>query len=73
MTFKSMTVREFRSEVSEQVAAYPDDALVYFGTGELSLLRVKDRGRDKTGKTVIQIEFNELYSVTFDPDSAPSS
>ncbi|WP_457425637.1 hypothetical protein [Roseateles sp. P5_E7] len=43
----------------------PEDTPIFFGGGNLSLYRLKNRGG---GEDLIQFEFNELYEVTMDPD-----
>lgn len=42
--------------------AMPDDTLISFGTGDLSLTRIKNRG-PYMGSTLEQFEFNEIYTV----------
>ena len=60
---KTITLGRLRRELDVWRDA-PDDTPVYFGSGDLSLLRLKDRGG---AKSLIQFEFAELYEVTLDP------
>ena len=62
MTLKTITVAELRVRLLDELNALPDDALVTFGNGDLSLYRPKDRG-PINGPRVVQIEFNEVYRV----------
>jgi hypothetical protein len=62
MTLKTITVAELRVRLLEELNALPDDALVTFGNGDLSLYRLKERG-PINGPRVVQIEFNEVYRV----------
>lgn len=64
---KTITIAELRVVLLNQLNAMSDNDEVYFGTGDLSLYRLKDRG-PVTGPRLAQIEFNEVYSVTADPD-----
>lgn len=66
---KTITVAQLRIELLNQLNALDDTDLVYFGAGDLSLYRLKDRG-PVTVPRLVQIEFNEVYSVTVDPDDA---
>lgn len=54
---QTMTVGELRQWLAE----YPDDAPLFFGVGDLSFSRVKNRG--PIGGHLAQVEFNELYQV----------
>lgn len=64
---KTITIGELRAEMLDQLNGLPDDARVFFGAGDLSLYRVKHRG-PIDGPALVGIEFNEVYSVTLDPD-----
>jgi len=57
---KTMTVGRLRGEL----ARYPDSAEIYFGDGQLSFNRIKNRG--PVGGDLLNLEFNELYEVTHD-------
>lgn len=66
---KTITLGELRSELT-RLLSYPDDTEIIFGQGDLSFYRFKTwlyRADDQTPKT-IDLEFNELYKVTVDPD-----
>lgn len=65
---KTMSGAEFKLRFGKLAAELKDDDEVYFGVGDLSFHRPKDRGATD-GPRLVQIEFNELYSVTLDPDT----
>lgn len=65
---KTISVGELRVRLLDQLNALPDDAVVYFGAGDLSLYRPKHRG-PVNGPILLQIEFNEVYRVTSGDDS----
>ncbi|WP_321368003.1 hypothetical protein [uncultured Desulfuromusa sp.] len=51
---KTITV----GELKQHIEGLPDNAEIFFGSGDLTFYRVKTRGDD-----LHQIEFNELYEV----------
>jgi hypothetical protein len=57
---KTITVGQLRREL----AVFSDDAPLFFGSGDLTFLRTKNRGGESE---LVQIEFGELYEVTHDP------
>jgi hypothetical protein len=61
---KTITLGELRRHMA-WTNGMPDDTPVFFGGGDLSLYRLKNRGGSED---VIQFEFSELYEVTMDPD-----
>lgn len=61
-TTKTMTGAEFRAHLAPLLASLKDDDLVFFGAGDLSLYRTKERGPNE-GPRMVQIEFNELYKI----------
>lgn len=65
---KKITVGELRARLLDQLNALDDDDEVMFAGGLLTVNRSKQRG-PKTGRKLIDIEFNELFKVTYDPDS----
>lgn len=67
MNSKTMTGAEFKQRFTDLIASLDDSDEVYFGAGDISLYRFKDRG-PRVGPRLVQIEFNEVYSVTADPD-----
>lgn len=70
---KTITVGELRRKL-EELLAQPDHAEVFFGGGDLSFYRLKNRGpRNPADGILYQVEFNELYEVTLDPDASPAS
>jgi hypothetical protein len=70
-TLKTIRVRDLQERLEREVFPFPDAELI-FGAGDISFYRPKNRGYASDGKTptLIQIEFNEVYTVTADPDSA---
>lgn len=69
MKLKTITVAQLRIELLNKLNALDDTDLVYFGAGDLSLHMPKERG-PVIGPKLVQIEFNEVYSVTVDQDDA---
>ena len=68
---KTITVGELRHALTS-LLSLPDDAEVFFGGGDLSYNRLKDRSSlDPKATRLMNIEFNELYKVTFDSDISP--
>jgi len=65
---KTMSGDEFKQRFGALLASLKDNDEVYFGAGDLSLYRFKDRGPVE-GPRMVQIEFNQVYSVTVDPDT----
>lgn len=62
---KTMDGATFRLHFLELAQSIRDDDQVFFGGGDLSFFRVKDRGPVE-GPRLIQIEFNETYKVDQD-------
>lgn len=65
-TLKLHTMDEIRHQLLNQLNGLPPDTMVYFGAGDLRLNRVKHRG-ERNGHPIVQIEFDEVYTVTLDP------
>lgn len=65
---KTITASELRVRMLDLLAELHDDDEVFFGSGDLSFNRVKDRG-PTVGRRLVQIEFNEAYSIQADPDA----
>ena len=63
---KMMTGEEFKLHFRELIDNLKDDDLVFFGSADLSMYRLKDRG-PKEGPRMVQIEFNELYKIIETP------
>ena len=61
---KMSTLGDLRQQM-QWTEALPPETPVYFGNGDLTLLRVKDRGGDRH---IAQFEFSEEYEVTLDPN-----
>lgn len=61
---KFMSGKEFRARFAHLVQTIEDEDLVYFGNADLSVLDVKDQGRNAQGQLMVQVIFNELYKVT---------
>lgn len=55
------------ADLLRELQGLPADTLVTFGQGNLSLMRIKNRG-PATGPAVMNFEFSELYTITHDPD-----
>jgi len=60
---KFMSGKEFRARFAHFVETIQEDDLVYFGNADLSVLDVKDQGRNQQGQAMVQVIFNELYEV----------
>jgi hypothetical protein len=67
---KTTTIGELRS-VLDHLQSLPDGTEVYFGQGDLRFYRIKPRHWVDGEKhpRLVQIEFNEVYEVTVDPES----
>jgi hypothetical protein len=65
---KTMSGSEFKLHFGALIASLHDDDEVYFGAGNLSFYRPKDRGT-RNGHKLVAIEFNEVYTVVADPDN----
>ncbi len=63
----TITLGEIRKDLSD-LLSMPDDTQVFFGAGDLTWYRIEDRGT-KAGAQLMQMEFNEVYSVTNWPDA----
>ena len=57
---KTITVGQLRDELR----GYPDDALLYFGSGDLEYNRIKNRAA--IGEYMAQVEFSTVYRVDHD-------
>lgn len=67
---KTITIGELRHDL-QALLSYPDDTEVFFGQGDLTFYRTKARhyrSEKSAVPSLVQIEFNELYEVTLDPD-----
>ncbi|KVX53349.1 hypothetical protein [Burkholderia cepacia] len=66
----TMTVRDFKDRIVDQIKNLPDDSEIFFGAGDLSFYRVKNRGYigDSDMPRLVQIEFNQVYVVDIDPE-----
>lgn len=62
-----MSGAEFKAHFKDLVDSLKDDDLVYFGSADLSLYRIKERG-PLQGPRMVQIAFNEIYQVIATPD-----
>lgn len=67
-TRKTTLLANLRHEL-QALLALPDTTLVTFGQGDLSFMRTKSRGPIE-GPAVINFEFAQTYTVTYDPDAA---
>lgn len=68
ITTKTISGAELKLHLSGFVEGLADDDQVFFGAGDLSFYRVKDRGPVE-GPRLVQFAFNEVYTVTADPDT----
>lgn len=59
----SITALDFRKKIWEEIKDLPDDAEITFGGGDLMFFRMKPRG------DFLCMEFNQVYTVTVDPDA----
>lgn len=59
---KTMSGAEFRAHFGPLLASLKDDDEVFFGAGDLSFYRPKERGPIE-GPRLVQIEFNEIYEI----------
>lgn len=66
-SLKTMSGAEFKLRMKPLLDSLADDDEVFFGAGDLSFYRSKDRG-PTNGPRLVQLEFNEVYTVTVDPD-----
>lgn len=65
MTIKTISGAELKLLLQDFINTLEDDAQVSFGSGDLTLYRVKERGPVE-GPRMVQIEFNQAYKVTMD-------
>lgn len=65
MTIKTISGLELKRLLQDFINTLEDDAQVSFGSGDLTLYRVKERGPVE-GPRMVQIEFNQAYKVTMD-------
>lgn len=65
---KTISGAEFKAHMRPLLDSLADDDEVFFGAGDLSFYRVKDRGPVQ-GPRLVQFAFNEVYTVTADPDT----
>jgi len=63
MTIKTISGAELKLLLQDFINTLEDDAQVSFGSGDLTLYRVKDRGV-VDGVRMVQIEFDQVYKVT---------
>jgi hypothetical protein len=66
----TITLGAIRAELLD-LLSMPDDTQVFFGAGDLTWYRTKNRG-PIVGTQLMQIEFNEVYTVTNWPDAHSS-
>jgi hypothetical protein len=65
---KIMSGAEFKLHFALLLSTLKDDDEVFFGSGDLSFYRPKERG-PVNGPRLVQIEFNEVYKILADPDN----
>jgi hypothetical protein len=64
---KTMSGAEFKLHMKPLLDSLDDDDEVFFGAGDLSFYRPKERG-PTNGPRLVQLEFNEVYTVAVDTD-----
>lgn len=64
---KTMTGAEFKAHFAPLLKSLRDEDEVFFGGGDISFYRVKERG-PVVGPRLVQIEFNEAFSVPPEQD-----
>lgn len=60
---KTITAGELRTRLLNELNALHDDDEVTFGGGALSFFRTKDRGPAEGPRRIVDIEFNETFTV----------
>lgn len=65
MTIKTISGAELKLLLQDFINTLEDDAQVSFGSGDLALYRIKERG-PVNGPRMVHIEFNQAYTVTMD-------
>ncbi|MBD9395157.1 hypothetical protein [Acidovorax sp. ACV01] len=60
---KYLSGAEFKLHFRDLLESLADDDQITFGAGDLSFLALRERG-PKIGPRVVQIEFNETYTIT---------
>lgn len=65
MTIKTISGAELKRQLQNFINTLEDDAQVSFGSGDMTLYRVKDRGV-VDGVRMVQIEFDQAYKVATD-------
>lgn len=61
MATKTITLKDFKEICLNELMSLPDDTELFFGSGDLSFYRLKNRDSDGS---LVQIEFNEIYQIT---------
>jgi hypothetical protein len=61
---KTVTIGELRDQL-RYLLSLPDEARVFFGSGDLTFMRFKHRG-PVDGPALVQVEFGELYQIVDD-------
>lgn len=69
-TIKTITLGELKIRLA-WVLALPDQTEITFGGGDLSFYKPKTSLYDaQDNPVIVQLQFNEVYTVTHDPDDA---
>lgn len=69
---KTMSGAEFRMHFTPLLQSLSDEDEVFFGGGDISFYRIKERG-PVSGPRLVQVEFNEVISVVAAPTEEPSN
>jgi hypothetical protein len=65
---KTISGAELKLHLRGFIEGLADDDKVFFGSGDLSFYRLKERGPVE-GPRLVQFAFNEVYTVVADPDA----
>jgi len=60
---KYLSGAEFKLHFRDLLASLSDEDQITFGSGDLSFFQLRERGPIE-GPRIVQIEFNEVYTVT---------
>lgn len=65
---KVMSGAEFKMHFKPLVDSLKDEDEVFFGSGDISFYRLKERGSASAAARLVQVEFNEVVSAVVQPD-----
>ena len=64
---------EFKAHFKPLIESLKDNDQVFFGNGNISFYRTKERGPLPSGERLVQVAFNELITVQHEPDEEPAN